>query len=210
MLRAAMTRPDAILLIGPTGSGKTPLGELLEQRGLAGRACRHFDFGDRMRRIVAAELAVPELTPAEQTFLAGVLERGVLLEDEHFPIAGKVLRAFLTEGARDRQATVILNGLPRHVGQADSVDAIVHVTGVIELTCTPQVVLERIRRDTGGDRSRRTDDTDTAVRAKLETFRLRTAPLLDHYRRREATIQTIEANADTTAEEVWCAIEART
>ena len=46
-----MALPHALLLIGPTGSGKTPLGELLERSGLWGRPCRHFDFGERMRRI---------------------------------------------------------------------------------------------------------------------------------------------------------------
>ena len=47
-----MQRPSAILLLGPTGSGKTPLGELMERRGFGGRRCRHFDLGDRLRRFV--------------------------------------------------------------------------------------------------------------------------------------------------------------
>ncbi|MCX7427258.1 MAG: hypothetical protein NTW96_16720 [Planctomycetia bacterium] len=46
------TRNDAMLLLGPTGSGKTPLGDLLERRGLGGRRCVHFDFGAHLRRIV--------------------------------------------------------------------------------------------------------------------------------------------------------------
>ena len=40
----------AILLLGPTGSGKSPLGDELEANGLNGRRCLHFDFGRRLRR----------------------------------------------------------------------------------------------------------------------------------------------------------------
>ncbi|MDW7761659.1 MAG: hypothetical protein SCM96_13625 [Acidobacteriota bacterium] len=41
----------AVLILGPTGSGKTPLGRELETRGHAGRRCRHFDFGAEMRAL---------------------------------------------------------------------------------------------------------------------------------------------------------------
>jgi hypothetical protein len=39
----------AILPLGPTGSGKTPLGDYLEERGLFGRRCVHFDFGEKFK-----------------------------------------------------------------------------------------------------------------------------------------------------------------
>ena len=44
----------AVLLLGPTGAGKSPLGDWLEARGLWGRPCHHFDFGANLRAIVAA------------------------------------------------------------------------------------------------------------------------------------------------------------
>ncbi|MGB2821725.1 MAG: hypothetical protein WBF17_12140, partial [Phycisphaerae bacterium] len=75
-----MDRPRAILLIGPTGSGKTPLGELLERRGLWARRCRHFDFGRRMRRIAAADPPPEWLDPAEVEVLRAVLATGALRE----------------------------------------------------------------------------------------------------------------------------------
>ena len=43
----------ALLLVGPTGSGKTPLGNWLEQNGLRGVRAHHFDFGTNLRRVVA-------------------------------------------------------------------------------------------------------------------------------------------------------------
>jgi hypothetical protein len=43
----------ALLLLGPTGAGKTPLGDWLEAHGLWGRPCHHFDFGANLRAVVA-------------------------------------------------------------------------------------------------------------------------------------------------------------
>lgn len=45
-------RTPAVLLLGSTGSGKTPLGDLIERRGLRGVRCLHFDFGVNLRKIV--------------------------------------------------------------------------------------------------------------------------------------------------------------
>lgn len=77
-----MKRLQAILLVGPTGSGKTPLGELLQRKGLWQRRCCHFDFGWNLRRIVEGEVSPEYLTQEEMTFLHWVLHSGALLGDE--------------------------------------------------------------------------------------------------------------------------------
>jgi adenylate kinase len=200
-----VSRPEAILLLGPTGSGKTPLGERIQVRGLTGRACAHFDFGDRLRRITAGRLAVEGLTGADRAFLVEVLERGALLEDEHFAIAETILRAFIEEvwRGRDAHATiVVLNGLPRHAGQAEAVDRIVDIRKVVELSCTPGTVLARLLADTGGDRASRIDDDPDLVRRKLRTYAERTAPLVEHYRRRATAVLCLSVGPETTAEQL--------
>jgi adenylate kinase family enzyme len=201
-----MPRPKAVLLVGPTGSGKTPLGHEIERRGLWERTCHHFDFGAALRRFVACPEAAPCLGADDIAFLRSVLEDGALLEDEHFHIAEKILRAFVAERVAGPDDLLVLNGLPRHVGQAEDVDRLVDVEVVVDLSCLAEVVLERIRTNVGGDRAGRVDDSMDAVRRKLAIYTGRTAPLVEHYRARGARIESIAIAADTTAEAMWQAL----
>ncbi|MFH1730406.1 MAG: nucleoside monophosphate kinase [Planctomycetota bacterium] len=209
-----MDRHEAILLIGPTGSGKTPLGDLLEERGLRDRPCAHFDFGRELRRMARESDSLFDAD--EVAFIREVLEEGALLENEHFHVAEKILAAFLAgrlaprAAVRDpRPALVVLNGLPRHIGQAANVDRIVDIRAVIHLNCTPEVVLERIRTNAGGDRARRADDELAAVRRKLALFKERTKPLVEHYAGAGASIAEIEVRAETSPEAVRAALVCR-
>lgn len=89
------SRCEAIVLLGPTGAGKTPLGAWLEAKGLWGRRCLHFDFGASLRERAGKGAGPGPLTPAQRRFLVAVLTRGALLEDRHFPIARRLLEDFL-------------------------------------------------------------------------------------------------------------------
>ena len=192
----------ALLLVGPTGAGKTPLGGLLEAEGLWGRHCLHFDFGMSLRRSAAGEGPAGVVTREERKFLAWVLQTGALLEDEQFPIARKVLLGFLAGRGADAQTLVVMNGLPRQVGQAEALGPILAMEAVVHLACAAEVVLERIRTNAGGDRAGRCDDRIGDIRRRLEIFRHRTASLLDHYRARQVRILTIAVGVDTTTSEI--------
>ena len=204
--------PDAILLVGPTGSGKTPLGQVLEARGLGGRPCAHFDFGEEIRSAVASGGQTANLFAPELDVLRQSLATGALLEDEQFPIARRILQAFLENRdtyhfPRRKMVSVpvfpwvVLNGLPRHAGQAEAMAAQVRVQAVVELDCNAAAVAARIRADAGGDRAGRVDDDTEGVRRKLDTYALRTAPLVDYYRRQGAAVITIPVGPTTSAEE---------
>jgi adenylate kinase len=199
---ASVSRYPALLLVGPTGAGKTPLGELLEAEGLWGRRCLHFDFGMNLRRSAAGEGPAGVVTREEREFLAWVLQTGVLLEDEQFPIARKVLLGFLASRGADAQTLVVMNGLPRHVGQAEALEPILAVEAVVHLACAAEVVLERIRTNAGGDRAGRSDDRIEDVRRRIGIFGERTAPLLDYYHARQVRILTIAVGVDTTTSEI--------
>ena len=236
---------DALLLIGPTGAGKTPLGEALADRGLGSRRCLHFDFVSELRR--AAE-PNSDVSDADRAFIRRVIEEGSLLEPEDFPVAARLIASFLARHASDaggipsdcgsdtaafrggtqsaalpgsRCATrapdadtkqalalpyspstgpgalLILNGLPRRADQARAMKDYTKVMAVVELRCAPDVVLERLRRNSGGDRTGRVDDTADLIRTKLEIYTRRTLPLIDFYRTHDVPVFPIEVGVDT-------------
>jgi adenylate kinase family enzyme len=193
----------AVLLVGPTGSGKTPLGDLIAERGLWGAPCVHFDFGASLRAAVERDRPDEVLGRDDIEFLRGVLRSGRLLEDEQFPLAERILRSFLARSGADAETVVVMNGLPRHVGQAEAVDAIVHVVAVVLLRCSGEVIRERIRANVGGDRTDRADDDPESVRRKLALFVERTVRLVEHYRRLGAGIEPIDVTATMTPAEMW-------
>ncbi len=192
----------ALHLIGPTGSGKTPLGETLGQRGLYGVRVLHFDFGAELRRIARGE-APPEITPGEVDFIRRVLAEGLLLENEHFYLAEKILRAFLARiGAREKDL-LLLNGLPRHEGQARDVLRLVDLRLALELSLDEETLRERLARDPAGDRRHREDDTASLIARKLRWYRERTLPLKDFYQARKIPIFTLTVNKEDTGQTLY-------
>jgi adenylate kinase len=204
---AATKARTAILLLGPTGSGKTPLGQVLEERGLWGHPCSHFDFGDNLREIVARDEPDKSIGAEDIALLRRMVQEGLLLEDEHFPLAARILRRFAARRPPDPEAWIVLNGLPRHLGQAQDMEGVIAVRTVVYLACSAQVVAERIGDNVGGDRDRRQDDAPEAIRRKLAIFAERTVPLLHYYRSRQVSVETVEVGPRTTAEEMWRTIE---
>lgn len=197
---------DALLLIGPTGAGKSPLGDLLETRGISGRRCHHFDFGHQLRTIASEEDPPEGFASAEHRFIGDVLEKALLLEREHFPIAEKILRLFLRRKQYRPGDVVVLNGLPRHEGQAADMDEILSVRWVAALECSPAVVYARIKGNTGGDRAGRDDDDMALIEKKLGIFMERTAPLLSHYADKGSSILRIGVTAEATAGIVYASL----
>jgi adenylate kinase family enzyme len=199
--RLPADRRDAILLIGPTGSGKSPLGECLQTEGLHGRRCHHFDFGAELRA-AAGGAPCPGLSDADRTFIRRCLNEGALLEHDTFHIAEALFRGFTDRRGVASDDLVVMNGLPRHADQADDVERLVRVSLVVVLDCDAATVAARIALDTGGDRRGRTDDQPEAVRRKMALFAERTRPLIEHYRRQGARITTVPVGVATRPCEV--------
>jgi adenylate kinase family enzyme len=197
----------AVVLLGPTGSGKTPLGEQLALRGLQNRRCVHFDFGANLREIVARAESDAIICREDIEFLRDVLSTGALLEDKDFPLAARILRSFCLRWNVDPHTLVVLNGLPRHVGQARALEDTFHIEAVIHLSCTAETVIQRIATDTGGDRQQRTDDEHADIQRKLEIFHERTKPLIEHYRQAGVPIWQVHVTADMTPAEMWRELE---
>lgn len=189
-------RHPAILLLGPTGSGKTPLGDLLEASGFRGYRCAHLDFGANLRAIAGGAFC-PGLSDSDIAVVRDSLETGALLENKNFHIARKIVDSFVAANELGRDDLVVLNGLPRHIDQADDVASILDVRLVVCLSCSKEVVLERIRLNAGGDRTGRNDDSIESVERKLQIFHDRTAPILDHYRKKGVRVCSVEVSEET-------------
>jgi adenylate kinase family enzyme len=199
------TRRSAILLLGPTGAGKTPLGRLMEERSLWGLPCLHFDFGHELRR--AAQDETEALDAPDREIVVRMLKTGALLEEEHFYIARRLLDNFILRNKADKRTLVVLNGFPRHEGQAEYIKDILRVIALISLGCAPETVMRRIDSNAGGDRTGRIDDSLEEIKRKLEIFSRRTAPLLEYYRSRHAGIIDVEVGPLSTASEMLDKIE---
>ncbi len=186
---------SALLLLDPTGSGKTPLGEWLDDRRVGGRQCLHFDFGQQLR-VAASRIKPPSgLSEADLFIIRRCLATQALLEDHEFPIAAAILRQFMTERPMAGDGLLVLNGLPRHTGQARDVDRLLDVRVLIVLECDAAVIHARIAGNTGGDRTCRVDDDRPAIERKLVLYRDRTQPLIDHYRQRGARVVEVSTVA---------------
>ena len=200
---SSAARPwPSLLLIGPTGSGKTPLGAEIERRGLTGRPCVHFDFGAELRSIAADPRPFGWLTAAEVEAVRVSLAAGALFEGRDRPMIVKIVEGFAKRRGLGPDAFVVLNGLPRHVGQAEGLAAVLDVRAVVSLDATAAVVRERLRLDPGGDRAGRPDDGLEAVERRLADFRDRTLPLIEHYRKRGVPVYVIPVTASMTAPEM--------
>jgi adenylate kinase len=172
---------EAVLLLGPTGSGKTPLGDSLERSGWNGRRCLHFDFGAELRNAASFPMKAPDLDEDERNVIGVVLAAGALLEDRHISIARKILLGFLRSKNISTGDFVILNGLPRHRGQARDLDDLIAVRLLVRLSASAGIIRDRIRTNAAGDRTGRGDDSPVEIEKKLVLFRERTIPLVGYF-----------------------------
>ena len=168
------------------------MGNWLQSNGWAGRQCLHFDFGAHLR-------AGTGLDERELQFVRDLLQTGGLLENETFHIAKKILCMAVAGHESD---LLVLNGLPRHVGQAVALESLVTVRGVIHLQADAATIFARLQNNAGGDRTGRVDDEIALVQRKLATFAERTWPLIEHYRQRKAKVWTVQVGVHTVPKEM--------
>ena len=108
----------AVLLVGPTGAGKTPYGEHVELHGWTrDQPAVHFDFGEQLREAVASSAGVRDSLGRERAGLLSasqiskvrrVLEEGLLLEDSDADIVRCILQAFIRQHGLEHGGDTVL------------------------------------------------------------------------------------------------------
>lgn len=187
-----------VVLLGPPGAGKGTQAKLLQEKFAA---CQ-ISTGDILRK------AVTEKTPLGQE-AAQYIDRGALVPDD---VIVKLVAERLKE--KDCEKGFILDGFPRTIPQAESLDTILKEMGlslnrVLSVQVPRAVVIERLagRRNCkncgalshmvfnppkkagvcdrcGGELYQRQDDEEETVVNRLKVYEKQTAPLVNYYRER--------------------------
>src|SRR5437763_6270040 len=183
--------PLNVLLLGPQGAGK----------------------GTQAKRI-AAEYAIPHIASGEirrAEMAAGthlgrrvrdVYDRGDLVSDD---LVIELIRARL--GQADTENGFILDGFPRTTVQAEALDRMFGEIGrsfsvAFALQIPDSVAFERLRRR--AELEGRADDTDEAIRRRLENYHRETEPLIEYYRVRG---NLVPIHGDRAENEVFAEIQ---
>ncbi len=164
-----------IALLGPPGSGKGTQATRLAQQ----LAIPQLSTGDMLRAAVSAGTFVGRKVKA-------VMERGELVPDEL--VVAVVVQRLLQPDAKNG---FILDGFPRTVAQAQALDDILraeelNLDCVLELRVDEEVLLGRIlnraREAKINGHAARADDTEEALKVRLQQYRTQAEPLADYYR----------------------------
>ncbi|TAU55631.1 adenylate kinase [Rhizobium leguminosarum] len=157
-------------MLGPPGAGKgTQAARIAAHFGIP-----HLLTGDMISQAIASGTAAG-LSPQ------AAMERGELLSDE-------LIVTFVDERIREatRRSGFVLDGFPRTLGQASTLDAIRAQSGsaidlVLELLPDHAVLLERILKRAEvawlSGRTARRDDNSEALNVRLQAYEAQTAPL---------------------------------
>jgi len=159
-----------LILLGPPGAGKGTQGHRLSER----YSIPEISTGDILRAAVSKGTSLGREAK-------NYMDRGALVPDA---IMIGLVRERLAQD--DTEHGFILDGFPRTVVQAEALTQLSEeqrrpIEHVISIAVPQEELLQRLagRRQLEG----RHDDTEEAIRHRLEVYERETAPLLDYYRR---------------------------
>ena len=163
-----------LILLGPPGAGKgTQAQYIVEKFGIP-----QLSTGDMLREAVAAGTEVGLRAKA-------VMDAGELVSDE-------IVNSIVSEriSADDCKPGFILDGYPRTLAQADSVEAMMASKG-LELNCVVELVVDdkalvgrivkRAEEAAAAGKPVRKDDNAEVFDERLREYYKKTAPLIGYY-----------------------------
>jgi adenylate kinase len=198
-----------IVMLGAPGSGKgTQAQRIQKDHGLP-----QVSTGDLLRRAVA------DKTPLGQE-AKKAMDAGELVSDD---IVLGMIKERIAQP--DAQRGFILDGFPRNISQANSLDALLaqlslELDRVVLMDVDFDVLMKRLTgrrtcsktgavlniyfsspaeleacREAGGELLQRADDNEATIRNRLQVYERQTAPLVDYYSRK-GLLKTVTATGD--------------
>ena len=162
---------QTVLLFGAPGSGKGTQGKIL----WAIPSFFHFACGDAFRNLRIDD-------PLGKVFIE-YSSRGQLVPDEPtITLWAKNIQASTLDGGFNPDSdTLVLDGIPRNVHQAEILKDTLDVKALINLSCADMnKMIERLQRR--ALRENRLDDANLdVIRKRLETYERESRPVLDYY-----------------------------
>ena len=183
--------PLDVLLLGPQGAGKGTQAK----RIAAEYEIPHIASGEILRSEMQAGTALGRR-------VKGVYDRGDLVSDD---LMIELIKTRLAQA--DTENGFILDGFPRTTVQAEALDEMFSDIGrnfsvVFALQIPDDIAFERLRKR--AEIEGRADDTDDAIRRRLENYHRETEPLVEYYRVR-GNLVTI--HGDRSESEVFAEIQ---
>ncbi|MEX0715252.1 MAG: nucleoside monophosphate kinase [Planctomycetaceae bacterium] len=164
-------RYRSVLLYGAPGVGKGTQGRILGT--IPGFF--HLSSGDVFRSI--------DVRSPDGKEVSAFMSRGELVPDDlTIRLWRRALDARIaTTEYKPHEDLLILDGIPRSVGQSQLLQGHIEALGVIHLVSTDEPkMIERIRRR--AIRENRADDAnESVIRRRFEIYRQQTAPVIDFY-----------------------------
>ncbi len=204
-----------IVLLGPPGAGKGTQAKLLAEK----YNLDHVSTGDILRQHLQND------TPLGRK-AKSYIEQGELVPDD-------LLVDMIRERLSQSKNGFILDGYPRNLSQASDLEKILNeldmkLDAVVSLSVPDEILVERLggrrmckcgasyhilfnppRREgicdaCGGELYQREDDTEKAIRNRLEVYKQKTQPLIEYYTRKNL-LKTIDGSG--SIEEINQAIQ---
>lgn len=186
-----------IVFIGPPGAGKGTQSLRLTKY----LQIPHLSTGDMLRQAKEEGTQLGQLA-------ARYIDNGRLVPD---PVVVSVVGERLHQP--DCQNGCLLDGFPRTLGQAESLDAYLEERGtpldlVLELSASEDELLRRLVRR--AELEEREDDTPEKIARRLSDYRTKTQPLLEYYRR-HGLLESVDGmqTPDEVFEDIQKRIKAR-
>ncbi len=170
-----------MLIIGPQGAGKGTQANLL----CAELSIPHISTGDLFRANIGGKTELGRLASA-------YMEAGDLVPDE-------LTQRMVADRLQAPDANgFLLDGFPRNIGQAQWLAELLQgrgtpINAVVLLTAPDEVLTERMLARA------RADDTEDAIRRRLDIYHAETLPLIDWYGERVVRVDGVGSVDDVHA-----------